>query len=927
MKKHTSMISTAISTAFLAAFLGGCGGDSPESLIASSKDFLARNDNKAAVIQLKNALQSNPNLGEARFLLGKALLESGDAAGAEVELRKALELKFAKEQTIPLLARAMLAAGQFKKTTEEFANADLPAGEPSADLKTTLSAAYAAQGDREAAKATLEAALAAQPGYIPARMSQARNLVGERKFSEAQSVVDDILAKNAKDHEALLLSGILAAATGNPEGALGLYRKAIEAKPDYLLAHATIISNLFLQQKFDDAEKQLAALKKIAPKHPQTLYLDAQASYQRKDFKATREITQQLLRMAPNNANTLQLAGATEFQLRSFIQAEAYLTKALAQSPDLQLARRMLIASYLRAGQPAKALATLEPVAGRIDLDPALLSLAGETYLQNGDAKKAADYFAKASKLAPEDARTKTSLALAHMAQGNSAAAFEELEQISLSDKGVTADLALIAAYLRNNQTDKALKAIDTLEKKQPDNAMTHNLRARTLLTRKDAQGARQSFEKALAVSPVFFPAAASLAALDLAEQKPEAARKRFESILAADPKHIQALLALAELRAANNGTPDEVAGLIGKAVSANPTESAPRLALIQHYLKAKDNKKAMAAANDAITAMPDKPEILDALGQTQQISGDLNQALTTYAKLAALQPASPVAHMRIAGIHLASKSKEEAAKSLKKGLEIKPDLIEAQRALILLAMDAKNAGEAINIAHQVQKQRPKEAIGFILEGDVHAAGKAWPQAIGAYRSGLKQIPAPELAVKLYATLLASGNGAEAEKMATTWFKEHPKDIALRLQRGDIATARKEYPLALQHYRSALDIQPSNPLILNNIAWTSGQMKDAKAIEYAEKANRLAPNQPAFMDTLAMLLAEKGETTRAIDLMRKALAIAPQAGSIQLNLARLLINAGKKDEARKEIEALTKLGDKFPNQAEVSKLRKELDAR
>ena len=52
-------------------------------------DFRVR---AAAVIQLRNALQKNPDLAEARFLLGTSLLETGDLAGAEKELRKAAEL-------------------------------------------------------------------------------------------------------------------------------------------------------------------------------------------------------------------------------------------------------------------------------------------------------------------------------------------------------------------------------------------------------------------------------------------------------------------------------------------------------------------------------------------------------------------------------------------------------------------------------------------------------------------------------------------------------------------------------------------------------------------------------------------------------------------------------------------------------------------
>ncbi|UCV05539.1 XrtA/PEP-CTERM system TPR-repeat protein PrsT [Dechloromonas denitrificans] len=924
MKKRQSIISTAISTALLAAFLGGCGGDSPDALIASGKDFLAKKDSKAAVIQLKNALQKNPELGEARFLLGKALLESGDMAGAEVELRKALDLKYASDQSIPLLAQALLATGKAKKVTDEFAKVELPASEAQANLKTTLSIAYSAQGDRPTAQNALDAALAAKPDYAPAQLADARNKAGSRKFDEAQTIVDGVLAKNPNSDEALLLSGSLQAVKGNQEAAIALYRKAIEARPDSLQAHSAVISSLFQQQKLDDAVKQIDALKKVAPKHPQTLYLDAQAKYQLKDYKAVRELTQQLLKIAPNNPASLQLAGAVEFQLGSYIQAETYLTKALQLSPALPLARRLLVASYLRAGQPAKALGAIQPALESTEKDPGLLALAGETYLQNGDANKAAEYFATASTLDPEDSAKKTSLALAHLAQGKSVGAFEELEQISLTDKGTTADLALIAAYLRTNQADKALKAIGSLEKKQPNNAATYNLRARTLLTKKDIPGARQNFEKALSINPKFFPAAASLAAMDIMEKKPDDARKRFESVLAADPKNIQAMLALAELRASSGGTPDEVTGLISKAIAANPEEAAPRLALIQYHLSRKDNKKALTAASDALAALPDKPEILDALGRTQQATGDLNQALITYGKLAAMQPASPLAQMRLAEIHLGSKNKDEAAKSLKKALEIKPDLIEAQRGLILFAMDSKKFSDAINIARQVQQQRPKEAAGFVFEGDIRATEKAWPEAIGAYRAGLKQVAAPELAVKLHTALLASNAVAEAEKMATTWIKEHPKDVALRVHMGDIATARKLYPQAVQNYRGALEIQPNNPLVLNNLAWVSGQLKAPKALEYAEKANQLSPNQPSFMDTLAMLLADKGETVKAIDLLRKAMAINPQATEIQLNLAKVLIRAGKKDEARKELDAITKLGEKFSGHAEVSQLQKEL---
>lgn len=926
MKKSRSLFPTIISTALLTMMLGlgACSGDSPESLILSSKDYLAKNDAKAAVIQLKNALQKNPNLAEARFLLGSALLEIGDIGGAEVELRKALELKHSPDVTVPLLARAMLVGGKAQKLVDEFGKTKLTRGEPLASLNTTLSTAYASLGKHDVARDLLAEALAASPEYVPARLADIRETTSNKDLAGARSKLDALLAKTPNNPEALLINGNFLEYDGDTTGALAQYRKAITAKPGFLNAHLAAIGSLLKAGKNDEATKQLDALKNISPKHPQVYLFDAQINYQRKDYKTARESVQQLLRISPNNPSGLQMAGAIEYQLRSYLQAETYLAKALQLAPNLSFARHLLVASHLRSGQPSKALETLQPILGRIDQDSALLALAGEAYLQLGEPNKAAEYFAKASKLEPENSAKKTSLALAHMAQGNSESALQELEQISVSDKGITADLALITAHLRNNQPDKALKVLDGLEKKQPNNPGMHHLRARTLLANKDVAGARQSFEKAISISPTFFPAVASLATLDLLDKKPDDARKRFEAVFRADPKNTQALLALAELKAANNGTPDEVTSLINKAITASPSESAPRLALIQYFLKLKENKKALTAANEAASAIPEKPEILDALGVTQQLAGDLNQAHITYGKLASLQPASALPLLRLAEIEFANKNKDEGIKNLKKALEIKPDIVDAQRRLAMIAMEGNNTKNALDIARTVQKQRPKEAVGYLLEGDIHAFGKAWPEAINIFRSGLKQVASPDLAIKLHGSLVASGNVAEADKTAVAWLKDHPKDIPFRMYLGDRASGQKNFAQAVSHYQVALELQSNNALILNNLAWASGQMKSSKALEYAEKANQLAPNQPAFMDTLAMLLADKGETGKAIELLRKALTAAPQASAIQLNLAKVLIASGKKDEARKELEALAKIGDKFQNQSEVNQLLKSL---
>ncbi len=922
--KHTLRQATA--SALLAALLlVGCGGDNPAALVSSAKELLQKHDHKAAAIQLKNALQKDPQLGEARFLLAKALLEGGDPTGAEVELRKAQEVNYPPEQVTPLLARTLLMLGQAEKVTNELAKVQLTTAEAKADLLTSVGQAYLMQDKPKEAEAAYAASLAAQPGYAPALIGDARLKASGGDLPGALALLERGLQDSPLLYDAWQLKGDLLAAQGDAAGAMAAYRKAVEIKPDFLSAHAAIIRLLLAENKLDEAGTQLAAMKQIAANHPQTHYLTAMLAYQKKDYVAARDAILLMLRAVPENPLGLQLAGLIEYEAQAYAQAETYLLKALPRTPELGIARRVLIASYLRNAQPGKALGVLEPVLDKIDKDSNMLALAGQVFLQNGQVDKAGTYFAKAAALDPKNAGKRTSLAMVSLAKGDTEGAFRDLEQVAAGDTGHRADLALIAAHLQRREFDQALKSIAALEKKQPDNPLTHNLRGTALLGKRDVAGARKSFERAMALNAAYFPAAANLANLDLAEKKPEEARKRFEAVLAKDPKNVQALLALAELRLKAGGTSEEVAALISKGVTANPADPAPRLALIGLYLSKKEVKSALAAAQDAVAALPERPEILDAAGRAQQAAQDYNQALATYAKLAAIKPDSPLPYLRMAEVDVAAKNKPAALEHLQKALKIKADSLDAQRGIIALELDAGRSKEALAMAREVQKQRPKEAIGYIFEGDAQASQKNWADALVAYRTGLRETGgASELAVKLHTALLASGSSAEADKFGETWLKEHAKDARFRLYLAEVSGARKDYAGAARQYRILLEVQPDNPTVLNNLAWVSGQMKDPKAIEYAEKANRLSPNQPALMDTLAVLLVDKGDHARGLELFQKALELAPQATQIRFNYARALIKAGQKSEARKQLDELAKLGDKFPGQAAVAELMKQL---
>ena len=499
-----------------------------------------------------------------------------------------------------------------------------------------------------------------------------------------------------------------------------------------------------------------------------------------------------------------------------------------------------------------------------------------------------------------------------------------EFHGITAPDEGVMGDMAQIGNLLQQGKVDQALKAIDALQKKRPADVVPVFLRGRALLQKGDQGGARQAMEQALKIDANYFPAIAMLAGLDNAEKRPDAARARLEAAIEHQPGNVLAYRALMELRAAHGADKAELTGILRKAVDAAPKSALAHQQLAEFYLRVGEPKEALAVAQKASAALPDSPQLLDVLGRSQSATGDYAQAQTSFGRMAQLLPKSPLPYLRMASAHLLAGDRVAADEKLRKALALDPNSLEAQQGLASLAMSAQKPEEALTIARSIQKQRPKELVGYVLEGEIHAAAKAWDKAIAAYRSGLKQTDNTALAVRLHDAMLAGGKKQDAERLAADWERNHSKDAAFPLYLANRAMVSRELPASLVLYDRVLALQPDNAVALNNRAWVKGQMGREGALADAERANTLAPNQPPFMDTWAMLLSDAKQHDKAVELQKKVVQMQPQGLSYKLNLAKIYINAGQKDAARPLLDELAAAGQGFAAHAEVEELRKGL---
>ena len=911
----------------LTGLLAGCG-KSPQDRLLQARQLIVKKDRAAALIQVKGVLQTHPDLGAARLLLGELLLDGGDPVAAAIELRRALELGQAEAEVLPLLARALLAANQPALLVAQFGSVNLAEPLAAAQLKSAVAEAEATLGDLEAARNSLDSALRASPGFAPARVLRARVTAVAGDLAGALAQVNELLAGQPGDANGWVLKGdLLARLQGSVAEVRQAYQQALTVRPDHANAHAALVALHLDQRDAVAARAQHAAMRKLLPRHPQTLLFEGQIALLDGDLSRARELFQTLLRVMPEHGVLLQSAGAVELRLNAPVQAEVLLSKAVQRMPDSLPARRLLAQSYLALRQPDRALDALDPLIGTERADAEALTLAAQAQLQAGRAVAAAALFDRAARLRPDDPKIRTAVALARLGRGQAEPALAELRAVAAADTDNTADLALIAVLVRRQDPAGALKAIDNLERKQPDQPMPAHLRGQVLLQRRDAPGARQAFEQAQKRDAGYFPAVAALAALDLRDQQPDAARARLEAFVKSQPRSAQARLALAELAARGGANREAVAALLDQGIKASPADPGLRLALVDHHLATANPAAAEAAAHAALALHPDDAELTHRLGVAQLQSGEHQQALSTYNRLATLQARSPAGPLGLAEVQLATNDLGAAQRSVKRALALAPAHLPAQRLGITVALRQNRPDEALALARQVQQQQPDRAVGWLLEGEIQITRQQWEPAIAALRTAVGKAEPVQAPVRLHHALRQAGHTLEAEQQAAAWLKAHPGDALFLFYLGDLALARKDLPDAEARYRAVLDLQPEHALALNNIAWLLLQQRKPGALAFAERAVRAAPDRPALLDTLALAQAAENQVAQAVATQQRALVIRPDDPALRLNLARHLAQAGEKRKAKAELDRLVALGDRFDRQDEVSAALQRLGGR
>lgn len=907
----------------LALALTACG-KSPEQHFIQAQERVQKADYKAAVIELKTVLQEQPDNREARLMLGEVSLKNGAFSDAEKELSRARSLGIPDDRVLPSLAKAYVKTGDPQKALDLGIPTTGLTPQSLAALHTMRAEAQLSLGKRAEAELSVGVATQVDPKQPELLLTRAKLALLDKHEDQAGQLLDEALLQDPKFVEAFFLKAALLESDNKPDDAAKVYQQILANDPSQFRAHLAIAN---LQMKKGDtkaADKSILAAEKVAGKAPMVKYARGTLELQRGKLDKASDSFLEVLRVAPNHQPSMLAYAMSSYGLGNYEQSINHAGKVLGAAPNNLIAAKILAGSLLKTGDVSGALKTLAPHLANFPNDAGLLALAGEAHLRAKNYNVAMAYLERAAKLEPQNAAVRTRLAAGHLAGGNTDKALADLEAAaSLNAKPSQTDMTLVLLHLKGKEYDKALQAISNLEKKLPNNPITHNLRAAALLGKQDRAGARKQFEQALAIEPTFLPAALNLARLDIADNKPEAARKRFEAILEKDKNNVQVMLALADLASTIKNEKGYISWL-EKASKAQPASLQAQDRLIRFYLAKKDDKKALVIAKQAFSTNPHKPEALSMLGSTQVATGDLKGAIDSFTRLTEKAKDSPDAYLQLGMTQIINKQLVDARASLKRALQIKPGHIQSLDALLRLELIENKPDAALRIARHIQTETPTSPMGFDREADIHLSQKRAPEAIKAYEQALNKGGRHTVLVKLYRAHILAGDAKGADQRLKSWIKAHPDDQNMRLFAASQYLLANRDSEAIALYEDVLRKSPKHVVALNNLATLYQKQNDKRALPTAEQALKLAPQQPGIQDTVGWILVEQGQLPRALELLRAAASKLPQSGSVRYHYAVALAKSGNKAQAKQELQQALTSSQAFPEQEAAKALLKSL---
>ncbi len=869
-----------------------------------------KQDMAGAIIQLKNAIQADRKLLPVHVLLGRALLATGEVAAAEAAFGEALNLGVNRAEVVLPMAEAVVAQGKQQEIVDQarFQVSGLPPG-TAARLLLMKAGALSDLGDARRALQSIEEARTLDPLLADTWLAEVPVRIRARQFKEAQAAVDKARTMAPDRAEVHHQQAAIAHVLGDRNAALAAYDKALAADANHLDARVARAGLYLDLRRNAEAAKDVDELLKRRPLEPRGWYLSALLAERDGREQAMKESLRKITNLLDPvpvgfiryRPQLLLLNGQAHYALGNREKAKPLFEAFNRVQPGSPVAK--LLANILLAeGNHDRAIEALDQYLRAFPGDSQAMALLASAHMARGRHARAAQLMQDALKRKDEP-ELYTAYGLSLMGTGQRDNAVTQLETAYRRDPGQTqAAFALVGLYLGNGQAAKALQVADGLVKRAPGNPSFQNLLGQARFASRDLAGSRAAFEKSIQLDPTLLAAKLNLARLEMGAGQLDRAQQLLDEVLKVDERHTEAMVDQAQL-AQRRGQLDNVQRWLQKGMDVGGVNDLrPGLALVELHLRQGRRDDALKVANQLLAAAPENLQVLMAAARAQLAAGDAAGARRSLTNATRVAQFNAPLQVEIALLQLASGNLPGATYSVEKALSEKPDFLPAQALMAELEMRQGELAKAEQRAQQLVRREPKLSVGYGLLGDIALARKQVPAAITAFRQAHQAQPTLDTLGRL-AGATALQDVKASLRLIEDWVQARPKDTAARnllaesyVRAGDMAQAKREY----EALRST---SPQNAVVLNNLANVLLRLKDPQALAVAEQAMAAAPGQAGVIDTAGWAALQAGQVDKALGLLRDARLRDPENGEIRYHLAAALAAAGRKAEARAELDA------------------------
>ena len=916
---------TVILVCFIVLTMQGCSKDelTDAEYLANSKEYLDRGELRAAVIEAKNALRLNSKNAEVRWLLGNIYIEIGDGLSAEKELNRARELGVSDDAVLPLLYEALLLQRNYSRLLEQ----NLTSVHDNKALAKMMAArgfAYIFQKDLDKATQEIDAALKKGPNLPYVLTAKARLVASEGGVEEARTYLGRALALKNNYALAWSLLGDLATHEGEPEKAIDAYTKAIKNQFNNV-AELLKRTQLFIQlERYEEAQADLDSVKRRFPKHTGIKYAQGMLYFFQKRFPEAQVSLEQYL--AGRNVEKMAFfyLGSSHFFQGHHEQAKENLIRFVEAVPYHISGRKMLAQIRLKDNEFIEVDKLIRPIVSANPDDVPALNMLASSLFKQGSYDEAIALLEKVVELQPEMAQARMRLGVSLLAKGEKDRGIKNLENaIEIDPQFQQPDIYLILNYMKENNYEMALKTAESFTARHPENVIANNLLGMVYLAGNKIEEAEQTFLAVIKLEPGEPGASRQLALLALKSNDPEKARDYLNRVIKAHPGHLQTLLALADLEL-RQGKKETMEMVLKNAIKIHPDALQPRTRLAQVYLTDGRIDQASLLLGDIPEKYRSSPQVLALFGELHLNSKDFLAAKLTIQQLIKLQPNSANAHFLLAQVYEGLNDLAGVKKELELTLELEPSHLLAKVAFAKVMLSEGNINSAKQQLEKLKGLGGEHPEVMVLEAAILAQTGETNQALATYEKLYEKFSSTKTLLMLTGFQWTINDRQASIANLEQWNKENPGDLSSMLTLANHYLVMERKDAAVKQYQQVLKFSENNVIALNNLAWNLRKSDPAQALAYAEKANTVAPESLAVMDTLIVILLEKGDLVRTQRLIERALKQQPENPTLLYRRAMYLEKSGKQNDAIESLEVLLKLDVKFSERIEAEQLLEQL---